>query len=571
MSSFFLYLLIIFVHPTPDYETIMGRMRRKIDRTEDAMRNNELELANENVRIGRKMFKRATKIDDQNPQAYINYALLLSAAAKYSKAAKFWQKVEKIMAPNSKIEVIERVQRMKLESQYLALNEAQSKAYDMEDVERALELALKKSDIFECAIAQFEIAQLYSYHLSPTYPEYTINARHHFQQAQKFSFNVHLKQCDGEGSLQKLGDAGNKKLFHEGERYTSALRYVDRTGKSDIVALWFESHEIAVMRIRDVTLHGNDGLLTRGCDVFIHSSDYFMNLDLQLRLNNPIPNLSMPRKLDKVVRLEKAVSLLQYASSEYYHFTVEILGRLIVLLPLLKAKLDIKIIAPIDYSETNFIQLFLEYFKIDKDRFIYYDTKRNHHQETMRVDTLFYTYWYEVKHQDPLTHTTPKAVLQRIHAYFKPDHWPPRIKVIFVSRHQEHLVRRWDGEDSFLDYLTKSIDHRFSVEVFNGEESVSEMLSLFQQARIVIGVHGAGLSNILFSPPGIDVIEFGFKSSHARHYAHISAALGHNHNIVEATPGPLGIAAEKVEIERQVLQTTFSMIQSILKTTKDEL
>lgn len=48
----------------------------------------------------------------------------------------------------------------------------------------------------------------------------------------------------------------------------------------------------------------------------------------------------------------------------------------------------------------------------------------------------------------------------------------------------------------------------FRVETFSGEETFKKVQMLFQQARIVIGPHGAGMVNLIFCRAGTPVIEF---------------------------------------------------------------
>ena len=51
--------------------------------------------------------------------------------------------------------------------------------------------------------------------------------------------------------------------------------------------------------------------------------------------------------------------------------------------------------------------------------------------------------------------------------------------------------------------------------------------AIFSRASVVIGVHGAGLTNILFAKKGTPVIEISLYTARHRDYMHLSAALLH--------------------------------------------
>lgn len=48
----------------------------------------------------------------------------------------------------------------------------------------------------------------------------------------------------------------------------------------------------------------------------------------------------------------------------------------------------------------------------------------------------------------------------------------------------------------------------WNVQVFYGNETAARTMDMFAQSKVVIGYHGAGLANVLFSPPGTVVLEF---------------------------------------------------------------
>ncbi|MEM1281777.1 MAG: glycosyltransferase family 61 protein, partial [Cyanobacteria bacterium P01_H01_bin.152] len=61
--------------------------------------------------------------------------------------------------------------------------------------------------------------------------------------------------------------------------------------------------------------------------------------------------------------------------------------------------------------------------------------------------------------------------------------------------------------------------------VFTGQQPLSEQIDIFRQAGLVIGPHGAGLTNILYCRPGTRVVEFPVVPMRLNQFAHLAAAL----------------------------------------------
>lgn len=79
----------------------------------------------------------------------------------------------------------------------------------------------------------------------------------------------------------------------------------------------------------------------------------------------------------------------------------------------------------------------------------------------------------------------------------------PGGRVIFISRANAGN-RRLINEDQLIAYLSA----RFDLQVMIGDRlSVSDQRRVMADARAVVGVHGAGLSNVVFAPQGARLIE----------------------------------------------------------------
>ena len=81
-------------------------------------------------------------------------------------------------------------------------------------------------------------------------------------------------------------------------------------------------------------------------------------------------------------------------------------------------------------------------------------------------------------------------------------------KVIWVSRHQNNSKhgRIALNDDQVQSYLASRFGDKY-VEFHSTQYSLNETMKLFQQARIVVGVHGGGLYNAMFAPAGTTIVE----------------------------------------------------------------
>jgi len=83
---------------------------------------------------------------------------------------------------------------------------------------------------------------------------------------------------------------------------------------------------------------------------------------------------------------------------------------------------------------------------------------------------------------------------------------------IYITRGNKPQTRRYLHEAALLDELSK----RGFVVVDPGTYSVQEQIGIFSGAEIIVSPHGAGLSNVVFAPDGVRVLEL-----FASNYVHL--------------------------------------------------
>jgi hypothetical protein len=98
---------------------------------------------------------------------------------------------------------------------------------------------------------------------------------------------------------------------------------------------------------------------------------------------------------------------------------------------------------------------------------------------------------------------------------------------IYLRRSGKRKVK---NEEEIIPILEK---HNFKI-IDDSPKSISEQFKLFQSAKIVLGPHGAGFSNILFCKKNTKVIEFFSGNYYPPYYFYLSGILGFDYyGIVE--------------------------------------
>jgi len=557
------------------YDDLIDSIENTNKLAAQAQKIGNLEQAEKYIEVARNLFKQALPLERENPQAHLTLGIFMQNTHKWEESLNLFEAAEKLLIGEFNQPRIKNfVQQRKEQVLFRRLNEQQHSAYDEGRLRDSMDFALRKLEIVKCPVTHYEIGTLLS-SLSASDSDLVLNAVDHFRKSHQIVFESWRgtrPKCSNKGSITTLSRRKPSKTIFENSSYGFDCDFVDENTLSSAY-VEFESSDVMVVKTRRATLVGADGLIRTSCSLYIHSGDYFLNLAHQLRVPLPIP-IEYPPLMERPIRLEKAASLIQVFTTQYYHFTTEVLARLIILLPYLKKYPEMKLIVPVDKSKTRFISSFLSYFDLSEQRLVYYETQKSKYLEVFRIEELYYAYWGSVhtKHGDELHCVTPKPVLIEIHNFFKPEVWPEQSKIVLVSR-KSTTLRRWESteQDEFFAYLQSISGSRFEVIEFEGSEPVDDMIALFRTAFLVVGVHGAGLSNVMFSQPGTHVIEFGFTTALALHFTHLSIALGHHHVRVGCTPGEKGFSTDIVKIPSLAMEKVKTVIENLISPKKKEL
>jgi capsular polysaccharide biosynthesis protein len=104
-------------------------------------------------------------------------------------------------------------------------------------------------------------------------------------------------------------------------------------------------------------------------------------------------------------------------------------------------------------------------------------------------------------------------------------------KDIGILIYRREPYRQILNHDEVLKMLKEKYPH-IEWQVFD-RLSIDETANLFSKARVIVGPHGAGFTNMIFAPKGIDIIEFMPIESPNVCYWHLSEMLGNHYHIIE--------------------------------------
>lgn len=128
----------------------------------------------------------------------------------------------------------------------------------------------------------------------------------------------------------------------------------------------------------------------------------------------------------------------------------------------------------------------------------------------------------------------------------------PSRRILVSRRHAPS--RRVTNEDALADALSA-----YGFETCVAESlSLCEQVALFAEAEVIVGAHGAGLTNMLLSPSGTTIVETVEASMMEKAFVYwwMAGALGHEYWYVPGGSVPRPGAANDLEIPLELFVTT---------------
>jgi hypothetical protein len=343
-----------------------------------------------------------------------------------------------------------------------------------------------------------------------------------------------------------------------------------------------------------IRISGMASLIHDSCRIFVPSQGGFVPIGgLDLRLNQ-----------ERVIYVQQAASAVQMSAGSFYHFMVEVLSRVVFLLPTLHADRSLKLVLPGACEGRTFVTDALVALGVPSEQWLflpggytlavlpggelhYVDWRRSTMPMGLQYDGPFEGDVFAAAaataaaSRPGLQFSPPQMALQRVSNLLRTslassaqqlvredegmERTKVRVRVVLVSRSRRESGKGNNGrsvlnEEELLVGLralveetnSKGADYDLELRVFTGERAtLDQSFGAFggedyggetygEVLMVVLGVHGAGLTNMLLAPPPsiprsansavprtrTAVVELMLPHPDARDYMHLAAALG---------------------------------------------
>lgn len=223
----------------------------------------------------------------------------------------------------------------------------------------------------------------------------------------------------------------------------------------------------------------------------------------------------------------------------YYHFLIEVFPKL---LTLHHASIEH------DFNYTNIIlsnlpkyaQELLKLSKIKRCKINIIRSAGSFHSYTVTASKPLLLNEHRPKHNLPERIRLIHNALNIEHAY--PAEPPPAHRKLFIERRvsQNHCSdRHIQPREAFHNFI-ESLGYTI---IYPESLSVHDQIQLFRSASVVAGVHGAGLSNLIFMHPSAKVIEIRHQRASYPFFRNLAQAAGISYEAIRLN-GSLSIEEE---------------------------
>ena len=214
----------------------------------------------------------------------------------------------------------------------------------------------------------------------------------------------------------------------------------------------------------------------------------------------------------------------------YYHWLLESTAKLLYLKEFILDRPEYKkmkiLVPPRGTSRTVDQTYDLPLFQSLKDRFIYYDPNKVSTTRYYFSKGLYIIDWIHPKDDtyNSLVNNVwsvfspPQTAIMKVHDFFNSlvptliqseitkNHIKPiKADIIYLSRQPGKNVRSFPNENewlkklkSYYQYNEKDIENN-KLYIHTGQESLLQQKVIFHTAKVVLGAHGAGITNMIFA------------------------------------------------------------------------
>ena len=241
------------------------------------------------------------------------------------------------------------------------------------------------------------------------------------------------------------------------------------------------------------------------------------------------------------------LSLLQGASAieNYGHWILDTIPKLIIAKKFKDLNSFDAILMP--NIKKKFQNDSLEYFNISKSKIL--DGSEITHLYGDKITIPCHPYWELNKHQFETVANVDKDILKSIRKIFMKDN--------NLNEHKKNENIYIDRSDSKFNH-NKLVNNQEIIELLKkrgfsiiklSNLSFNEQVKTFSNAKIIIGSHGAGLTNLIFCEPSTKVIEIGNPNFDCYVFKNISYIQNLNYSLIKARPAISEFGDMKIDIK----------------------
>ena len=268
-----------------------------------------------------------------------------------------------------------------------------------------------------------------------------------------------------------------------------------------------------------LVLYNKKGMIEPHHGWFVNSSNEIIQKSLPYgeTLITPIPDYILYVK-KKIINIDKVVSI-RYNWFNYWHFYNDVIGQL-YLLDKNNFDKNIPIVVPKEALKLSHVKYFFDTEYAKKWNWIFQD-----YETFIKVNAIYFC------------KSIPNIKAQFVYGanIFKKNKPSP------ISAHKKIFITRKQNRGRTLNNINEISEllkqHKFEI-IDCDDLSIEEQIMVFSSASIIVGIHGAGLTNIVYRYPNdCTLIEIFPPDMTPTHYYWLAKELGFNYNAVLGTGG----------------------------------
>ena len=286
----------------------------------------------------------------------------------------------------------------------------------------------------------------------------------------------------------------------------------------------YQDTEIVVAKIKHATVCGHDPM--------VFDSDFVYSG------NRGTFRLARPNQ-DKEKNCTQGIVLFATNPNNHYHLLLEFCSKLLAMehiqgdTPIIPSSIPVYI----PTSNLRRVQEMVHLLGINRS-ILDFSVHENLHFEELYVIDVSHAGHFSTQPANLWDCYLPQAAsIQRLIAHFK-QHLPPSTQPnnLFIYAKRSGGARSFEDPDNLIEALLHSwaTEHNLELIIFEGKEPLMEQIQLFQRCHTLFGIHGAGLTNILFTEH-CHLVEIPIHGNCNTLFQEISEITGDHHILCSVT------------------------------------